>query len=133
MFLYTDSVPVKGALFGEGSGPVISTSCSTGRELELGECTSNTFPTNCHHGRDAGVVCQGEVWKSCNYNLSSLTLLYTCSCTRTLHSLHDNRSYQWAISHWCHCYSSLFSGPSPSRGSDIHLDNLCTRCISKYN
>ena len=52
--------PVGGASFGEGSGPVVSFTC-TGRELEHGECAMSTIDTNCHHGRDSGVVCQGDV------------------------------------------------------------------------
>ena len=49
-----------GAYFGEGSGPVLSYSC-TGRESHLSECSLGTVgAVNCHHGRDAAVRCQCE-------------------------------------------------------------------------
>ena len=50
------------ASFGEGSGPVVSFTC-TGRELRLQECSISTFGANCHHGRDSGIVCQGMFWQ----------------------------------------------------------------------
>ena len=49
---------MRGAFFGEGSGPVANFTC-TGRDLDLGICTTY-LANNCFHDRDAGVVCQGE-------------------------------------------------------------------------
>ena len=48
-----------GGSFGEGRGPVIGFDCSS-RESNLVDCELTFGTLNCHHGRDAGVKCQGK-------------------------------------------------------------------------
>ena len=56
------AVPVTDGRFGKGVGPVHmrSVGCN-GDELSLLDCShsNGVGVTNCHHGRDAGVVCEG--------------------------------------------------------------------------
>ena len=50
------------AYFGEGSGPVFGGIYCTGTEPNITECNGGSVgQLNCHHGRDVGVICQGEV------------------------------------------------------------------------
>ena len=56
-------VPLTNASFGRGSGPVHMTSVScTGDEGRLRDCEYRTGvgAINCHHARDAGVVCTSK-------------------------------------------------------------------------
>ena len=67
--LIVGATPLPGAYFGEGSGPVLSYSC-TSRESHLSECSVGTVgAVNCHHGRDAAVRCQcEELFSYCVYH-----------------------------------------------------------------
>ena len=60
--LITDAVPLLGAPFGGGSGPIFldNVVCSGG-ESSLLECQSNPIgENNCDHSEDAGVRCEGK-------------------------------------------------------------------------
>ncbi len=52
--------------FGEGVVPVLGYVSCLGRERKLEECalTELSDTVNCHHGRDAGVSCQGTAIKN---------------------------------------------------------------------
>jgi len=58
-------LPVKGAVFGEGSGRILldDLMCN-GSESALTDCQRRQnlqlFESNCDHGEDAGVMCQGN-------------------------------------------------------------------------
>ena len=57
LLLFSGSVALNGAHFGEGSGPVHMTYVScTGSENTLLQC-SHTTSHNCDHREDAGVRC----------------------------------------------------------------------------
>ena len=52
------SIPLRGALFGEGRGAVRYVDCGSGNEQNLTECRIGGIGgVNYHHGRDAGVRC----------------------------------------------------------------------------
>ena len=56
-----DAVPLRGAVFGEGVGPILldNVHCQ-GDEINLLECVSNgLFQHNCLHSEDAAVRCEG--------------------------------------------------------------------------
>lgn len=57
----TDSLPVKRALYGEGTGQILldDVTCA-GSEANLLECSHPPlFVSDCSHSEDAGVKCQG--------------------------------------------------------------------------
>ena len=64
-FLYNHfigAIPVTDGRFGKGVGPVhMSRVYCNGNETRLLDCShsNGVGVTNCHHGRDAGVVCEG--------------------------------------------------------------------------
>ena len=63
-------LPVKGALYGEGAGPILLDNViCRGSEANLLECSHQPlFDTNCNHTEDAGVKCQGIIMSSVLYN-----------------------------------------------------------------
>ena len=89
-------VPVTNALFGRGSGPVHMTSVMCrGDEGELADCgyiKLELEANNCHHARDAGVICASKnmisrkityrTYKSYTYDNRWITkiLLYPNQC-----------------------------------------------------
>ena len=69
MLYFTGSLPVKGAGYGNGVGPILldNVVCN-GAEANLLQCThSPLFSTDCGHSEDAGVVCQGKGSLATNY------------------------------------------------------------------
>ena len=59
--LCTDAVPVRGAFYGSGLGPILldNVVCQ-GTESSLLDCASNPIGEhNCDHSEDAGVRCEG--------------------------------------------------------------------------
>ena len=58
--MYIGAIARDGALFGEGSGPIVldNVQCS-GSESMILDCTANDIGVhNCDHSEDAGVTCQ---------------------------------------------------------------------------
>ena len=45
--------------FGEGRGPVISHLSCTSRESNISQCGWRIGTTDCHHGRDVAITCEG--------------------------------------------------------------------------
>ena len=45
--------------FGAGRGPIISHVSCTSRESNITQCGWRTGTTNCHHGRDVAISCEG--------------------------------------------------------------------------
>lgn len=62
------SLAVKGAFFGEGTGPILvdAIQCQ-GDESMLLECTSeeDVGQHGCNHSQDAGVICSGKNRMTC--------------------------------------------------------------------
>ena len=62
IYVYTDSLPVRNAMFGKGIGPIVldQLMCN-GTEASLLEClpSENIGHHNCDHTEDAGVRCEG--------------------------------------------------------------------------
>ena len=61
------AIPVTDGRFGKGVGPVhMSNVRCNGDEMRLLDCShsNGVGVTNCHHGRDAGVVCEG-IYRIC--------------------------------------------------------------------
>ena len=62
--VYSDSLPVHGGGFGEGSGVTILLDdlMCTGQENSLLDClgADNVGTSDCDHSEDAGVRCEGE-------------------------------------------------------------------------
>lgn len=56
------SLPVKGAVYGRGTGPILLDNViCRGTEENLLQCSHRPlYQTDCDHSEDAGVVCQGE-------------------------------------------------------------------------
>ena len=62
MFIFTDSIPLRNAVLGEGTGPIfLDQLMCNGSEASLLEClpTENIGLHNCDHNEDAGVRCEG--------------------------------------------------------------------------
>ena len=60
IFIHVGAIARNGALFGEGSGPIVldNVQCS-GSESMILDCTANDIGVhNCDHSEDAGVTCQ---------------------------------------------------------------------------
>lgn len=63
-YIPSGSIPVDGAIFGEGLGSILldDLMCN-GSETTLMNCTRKAnidlFQSNCDHSEDAGVICQG--------------------------------------------------------------------------
>ena len=72
-----DSMPVRGAFFGSGSGQIILDNIvCIGTESSLLECHSNPIgENNCNHSEDAGVKCEGM--PESNYLTTLIAFLYT--------------------------------------------------------
>ena len=63
-YLFTGAIAITDGRYGKGVGPVHMSSVScNGHEMKLEYCSHNNGVgvTNCHHERDAGVLCEGEV------------------------------------------------------------------------
>ena len=63
--VYIDSVAVKNAGFGEGSGHIwLDDVMCTGNETNIFHCSRGVEvnASNCDHSEDAGVICQGETY-----------------------------------------------------------------------
>ena len=60
-FLLLDSLPLHGAFFGSGSGPIfLDNVICRGTESSLLQCRTNPIGQhNCDHSEDAGVRCNG--------------------------------------------------------------------------
>ena len=78
--MFIGAIAITDGRYGKGVGPVHMSSVSCdGHEMRLESCSHNNGVgvTNCHHGRDAGVLCEGTivVVASCDYtSLSTETL-----------------------------------------------------------
>lgn len=63
-YAHGHSSPLRGAAFGEGSGPIFidNLGCS-GQEAELSECPTLSMIGfhQCDHSLDAGVICNGQL------------------------------------------------------------------------
>ena len=61
LIFVSDAVPLRGATFGGGSGPIyLDNVICQGDESSLLECQRNPIGEhNCDHSEDAGVRCQG--------------------------------------------------------------------------
>ena len=108
ILVFVEAVPVTNASFGRGSGPVHMTSVSCrGDEKMLSDCeyTKGIGAINCHHARDAGVICTGMKLLLC--------LLVECyeinqKCIRTyLHIImyyvfHPSWSTRSICNQYCH-------------------------------
>ena len=61
--------------FAEGRGPIISHLSCTSRESNITECGWRMGTTDCHHGRDVAIRCEGtfkqRLWlcsdRTCNF------------------------------------------------------------------
>ena len=63
LYAFPGPIPLTDASFGRGSGPVHMTSMRCiGHEEMLGQCaySNGIGAINCHHARDAGVVCTSK-------------------------------------------------------------------------
>ena len=72
------------AFFGEGSGPVLGYINCRGTESNLAQCSRGSVgQLNCHHGRDVGVICQGnfEVSSASSYQLPIVSTSETLDIT----------------------------------------------------
>jgi len=66
---YAGAIGVKNAYFGEGNGHILLDDVMCfGNEVSLLSCPRKNdkklFSSNCDHAEDAGVICQGKVYKS---------------------------------------------------------------------
>ena len=59
--LFVDPLPLRGAFFGSGSGPILLDNVvCRGTEQSLLQCNTNPVSeNNCDHSEDAGVRCEG--------------------------------------------------------------------------
>ena len=84
--MFIGAIAITDGRYGKGVGPVHMSSVSCdGHEMRLENCghSNGVGVTNCHHGRDAGVLCEGTivVVASCDYtSLSTETLDHYCKC-----------------------------------------------------
>ena len=60
--LFVDPLPLRGAFFGSGSGPILLDNVvCRGTEPSLLQCNTNPVSeNNCDHSEDAGVRCEGS-------------------------------------------------------------------------
>ena len=75
--VFLGAIAVGGAYFGEGSGPIHRYISCGGTESNLAQCSRGSVGRrDCHHGRDVGVICQGNSRIALKTTVTSLIVTF---------------------------------------------------------
>ena len=118
-FLFIGAIAITDGRYGKGVGPVhMSSVRCDGHEMRLKNCThsNGVGVTNCHHGIDAGVLCEGTIPRPTivtSYTCYQQKLQLTMMCLSRHHKNHIPLVVRTLYTVMCllgHTYQSPISG-----------------------